>query len=315
MMINLHSLSSRTGDEIKTDSLESKLGLDKGFIARKTGIEALKRFEGDEAFMGACEGSIRSTLQIADLSLQDIDGIFAVNNSTAYIAPTLSVRMVERLGLSDLLTQDVGLGCAGGLQAMQAGYNQLLGDTMRGKQRNYILLVADNISQHINKNDYKTNILFSDGVASAVMTNDEVSEGWRVNSVDSRSQGGGSSYALQMKSPSHQDYSGMFWEMNGGEVFRFGVDAFSKGLDLLEKSIEDFDRIIPHQSNLKMLEKISSKYGLSQNQLYTAGVCLQGNTSSASTFYGLQQEKEARNVALVAFGANLAYAAADLTRL
>ena len=106
--------------------------------------------------------------------------------------------------------------------------------------------------------------------------------------------------------------------MDGREVFREAVRRMSEAsLQVLEKasvSMNDVALVVPHQANLRILNAVAARLGLSEERVFI-NVQEYGNTGSASVPLALW---EARNqgrikpgdlVLLTAFGAGFHWAA------
>ncbi len=313
---NIISLAYRLGKSVRTSDVEKGLGLDEGFIKAKTGIETLHYFENSEDFLQNCIEAISDACSKAGIRTSEIGGVYAVGNMTDYVCPTLSTQLVQRLGLQNVVSDSVGLGCCGGIQALKSANNQLVVDSLEGKTAFYVVVAADHISKMTNQKDYRTKVLFSDGVAAMIVTNHD-RPGLTIESIKTRTLAGSDLFALQVKSSAHPAYEGNFWEMEGRKVFGFGVEAFGLSTNLLGVQPEDVDFLIPHQANLRMLESMQEQYSIPSDKLYKDSVIAHGNTSSSSVFIGLAdllEEKEFDKVALIAFGAELSYGGAILSR-
>ncbi len=76
-----------------------------------------------------------------------------------------------------------------------------------------------------------------------------------------------------------------FIKMRGNETFKVAVRALTElSKDLLERagiSTDDIDLFIPHQANLRIIQAVGKRLGLSDEQVFT-NVQHVGNTSAAS---------------------------------
>jgi 3-oxoacyl-[acyl-carrier-protein] synthase-3 len=233
--------------------------------------------------------------------------------------------VASKLDLTHVLACNVGMGCAGGVQALQATFNQLLADTARGKVSTYVLVTGDHISRMIDRESWKTAILFSDGISAVVVTNDpEASGGFVIEHVASECYAGESVDVINL--PNSLVHRGSaepkvcLLQMRGRGVFEFGTRIVPRVREL--SGIEDFSKffIIPHQANVRMLNELPAPFGIRDEQLYTDGITKIGNISGAACFLGLEDcmkrglADEAEKILLCAFGAELQVAVAVLSR-
>jgi 3-oxoacyl-[acyl-carrier-protein] synthase-3 len=106
--------------------------------------------------------------------------------------------------------------------------------------------------------------------------------------------------------------------MQGNELFKLAVKIMAEaaGIALKRAGLEvtDVDLVIPHQANLRIINSVAKKVGLSEGKIYL-NIAKYGNMSSASTATAFcEAVKEGRVkkgdiVLLVAFGAGLVWGA------
>ncbi len=108
-----------------------------------------------------------------------------------------------------------------------------------------------------------------------------------------------------------------FMKMRGREVYKFAV---KKMQELIDRSLSatglaaaDLKLVIPHQSNLRIIESVRERLKLPREQV-TANIERYGNTSAASVIMGLDEAlragdlQEGDHVILIAIGAGLTWA-------
>ena len=104
--------------------------------------------------------------------------------------------------------------------------------------------------------------------------------------------------------------------MSGREVFKLGVRimpaAAQRVLEQEGLTIDDIDLLIPHQANLRIIEAVGDRLGISRDKVYT-NVDKYGNTSAATVIIALDEAiREGRAkpgdvILLVTFGAGLTW--------
>ena len=103
-------------------------------------------------------------------------------------------------------------------------------------------------------------------------------------------------------------------KMNGREVYKFAVNAMSKGL---QKAVadaglkqEDIDWVVPHQANIRIIDAAAAKLQIPRER-YFCNIASYGNTSAGSIPIALDEmnkEGKLKNgdlVAMSAFGGGL----------
>jgi 3-oxoacyl-[acyl-carrier-protein] synthase-3 len=107
--------------------------------------------------------------------------------------------------------------------------------------------------------------------------------------------------------------------MKGREVYKFAVqkmqEVIEESLDKAGVSPAELALVIPHQSNLRIIESACEKLGLPQEKVMV-NIDRYGNTSSASVGICLDEArregriKEGDLILMVAFGAGLTWSSA-----
>ena len=327
MKIRITGVAHRLGSEVvHAETLENYFKKDPGTIGQVCGVTRLHRMGPGEDLVSLARDAAIDALAMANVPLSKVSGIFSsCNPTTDFLIPTLAPMVASKLELTHVLACNVGMGCAGGVQALQATFNQLLADTARGKVTTYVLVTGDHISRMIDRESWKTAILFSDGISAVVVTNDpEASGGFVIEHVASECYAGESVDVINL--PNSLVHRGSaepkvcLLQMRGRGVFEFGTRIVPRVREL--SGIEDFSKffIIPHQANVRMLNELPTPFGIRDEQLYTDGITKIGNISGAACFLGLEDcmkrglADEAEKILLCAFGAELQVAVAVLSR-
>ena len=175
MSVNILGVSLRLGSTIiKASEIEQDFEREPGTILGLTGVSQLHKISPDEDLVSLSADACREVLAKLELPLEKVTGIFSsCNPTTDYLMPSLAPLIAAKLGLTHLLALNIGMGCAGGVQALQATYNQLIADSAQGKTSYYLVVAGDHTSRMLDKSSWKTAILFSDGVTAALVTNDD----------------------------------------------------------------------------------------------------------------------------------------------
>jgi len=270
----------------------------------------------------ACLDAIKN----ASVELSQVTGIFSsCNPTTDFLIPTLAPLVAAKLGISHVQACNIGMGCAGGVQALQAAYNQSMVDSLRGVTSYYLVVAGDHISRMLDKESWKTAILFSDGISATLITNDPKSTaGFIIEHIASETYAGESVDVINLPNALAQkgeyNRTEIMLHMRGRGVFEFGT-RIAPRLRVLS-GLESFKDcyIIPHQANIRMLNELLPTMEIRADQLYTDGITKIGNISGAACFLGLEDmvkrnlDNNCERVLLCAFGAELQVAVAVLKR-
>jgi 3-oxoacyl-[acyl-carrier-protein] synthase-3 len=327
MNIRLLGSSHRLGSNtIDAESIENRFKRDPGTIAALSGVTRLHRIAPHESLVSLAADAAHDVLAKLGLSLAQVTGLFSsCNPTTDFLIPSLAPMVAAQLNLSHLLACNIGMGCAGGVQAFQAAYNQLVVDAHNGKVSYYLVVAGDHISRMIDHDSWKTAILFSDGVAVSVVTNDPAATGgWIVERVESECYAGENIEVINLPNVLAREQPGerptYMLQMRGRGVFEFGTRVAPRVRELA--GIESFEEcyIVPHQANIRMIRELVPAFNIREDQLYMDGITTVGNISGAACFIGFEDALQrnlcpaASRVLLVAFGAELQVAVAVLRR-
>jgi 3-oxoacyl-[acyl-carrier-protein] synthase-3 len=110
-------------------------------------------------------------------------------------------------------------------------------------------------------------------------------------------------------------------EMDGATVLKFAMRVFAKAateaVSAAGLTMDDIDLLIPHQSNLRLIEAVRQQLGLPAEKVFV-NLDRYGNTSAAAIPVALcealdgGQAKDGDTVVLVSFGGGLTWAALTL---
>jgi 3-oxoacyl-[acyl-carrier-protein] synthase-3 len=327
MAINIVGVSRRLGRTvIKASEIEALFNREPGTILGLSGVSQLHRIAPDEDLVSLSAEACIDAIAKVNLPLSKVTGLFSsCNPTTDYLMPSLAPLVAAKLGLSHLLALNIGMGCAGGVQALQAAYNQLAVDSLNGKTSYYLVIAGDHTSRMLDKTSWKTAILFSDGVTAAVVTNDDsIPGGFSVERATSETYAGESVDVINLPnflaSEDLSERGAYQLQMRGRGVFEFGTRIAPRVRAL--SGLECFNDvyIIPHQANIRMLNELVPAFEVRPEQLYTDGITRIGNISGAACFLGLEDVMSnpslrvgTSTVLLCAFGAELQVAVAVLS--
>lgn len=301
--------------EISLSDIANRFGITPEKITKKSGITKLYALSESESLLSIGVDCVERLLENKKIKKTKVSGIFGITNlSTETIIPTFTTQLASTLGFRNIIADQIGLGCVGGIQALKNAYNQLFVDEMQGKISYYLVVAGDNTNRILNSKTFGTSILFSEGFGVLIVTNDsDRNDGYEIKKISTKSLLTDIS-AITLKSPFHH-LENQFVEMDGKAIFCFGTKILDDIMECANTSLEQFkqDRmyLIPHQPNLRMLESLISYYQLTENEIYIDGIKTIGNVSGPATFFGLkdvierQLINEKQEVVLGAFGAEL----------
>jgi 3-oxoacyl-[acyl-carrier-protein] synthase-3 len=228
----------------------------------------------------------------------------------------------HRLGATRAGAFSLVAGCTGFVYALATAHQFIA----TGAYRNILVIGTEIISRYLNWHDRSTCVLFGDASGAVVLQPSDQpsgvlsfilgSDGSRAEALIVRGMGS----AL----PATHEVVDNNWhkiEMDGPAVLRFArrvvVQAATEATAAAGLALEDIDLLIPHQSNLRLIEATRQQLGLPVEKVF-ANVDRYGNTSAAAIPVALCEAlesgraKEGDTLVLVGFGGGLTWAAITL---
>jgi len=290
-------------------------------LQRKCGPTRLYRYARGESLEPCALDACRTAIRNASLSPEDISGIYTSTGGPVgeYALPDLARVLALRMGLNEIDTVGISMGCVGGIDGILAARNRLIVDSLQGRTANYLVVCGDQTGLTHRASDRATAFLFSEGVACFVLSN-HARAGFRIDSINSVSAAG-DPFCMKLKN-AHVEPRAKF-EIDGEAVYEFAIKTalptISRLLGL--KSIPADTYCIFHQASLSILRQMATQADLDSDMVYLDGVRQIGNTSGASVMFGLEDAIKkgyvcrADRVLLGTFGVGLKVAAALLSPL
>ena len=236
---------------------------------------------------------------IAELSweLDSIDAIGYVTQTPDYTSPPTVFIMHDKLNLSeDCMAIDINHGCPGWV----VGLNAMASLVSHGTVKRALLLDGDNITSTQYALDRESRPLFGDcGTATAIEFDEKAADMHfeiGTNSKDGRAlmhEKGGwrTPYTMETYKEELDLRSGIRTmnaetdTMDGMSVFSFGISMPPKSMKRLCKQhnidIDDVDKLLIHQANLFMVNKIAKKMKVDSSKV-PISLRQYGNTTSCT---------------------------------
>lgn len=308
---------------VMTNQKFVEMGLDTTdeWIASRTGIQQRYLAGRDESTSDLAVRAAREALYVSGTHASEIDLILLATCTPDQVMPSTASVVQDRLGAKNAGAMDMNAACAGFVYALAMGAGQI----ESGRAKQVLVIGADELSMHLNWKDRSTCILFGDG-AGAVLLKESDEPGVMASTTGSDGSG-----ANLLKIPSaargnsrrngHSRNGAGYLTMNGPQIYRWATQMMSRAAEHVIASSglkpEQVDLFIPHQANLRIMEAMAKRLGLSQDKVFS-NVRRYGNTSAASIPIALYEAaaagrlKAGDNVILTSFGAGLSWAAVAL---
>ncbi|MDH5527231.1 MAG: beta-ketoacyl-ACP synthase 3 [Nitrospirota bacterium] len=276
--------------EVTSEELATRLGIDVADIVHRTGIHARRWAppEQSTATLGAL--AAQRLFKETGIDPSTVDRVLLSTTSPDMAFPSTACLVQHALGLRGGGAMDVFASCTGFLAALSMARAAI----RTGDARRVLVISADVKSRFLDLRDPSTAILFGDGAGAALVDADPhgTLAGGRVGPITLRTDGsrwayvhmpaGGSRKPLTHATVAAGEHS---LKMDGIPLFRTAVSRFSEIVRAeLERGgigMDDVACFVFHQANLRILEAVAKRLGISRERICTT-LERYGNTSSAS---------------------------------
>jgi 3-oxoacyl-[acyl-carrier-protein] synthase-3 len=289
------------------------------WISTRTGIKERRISEKDEYTSDLAYKASLEALKAAKISPEQIDLILVATITPDMFFPSTSCFLQKKLGNTSVPAFDLAAACSGFIY----GITMARAFIESGLYKTVLLVGAEELSKITDWSDRNTCVLFGDGAGAMILSASE--EG---NDVLSTYIGADGSYSNLLFMPAGGSVNPATVEtvntklhtmkMQGKDVFKAAVPkmafAAQKVLELSGKTIEDINLFIPHQANMRIIEAVAKKMGISMDRVFV-NIHKTGNISSATTITALDEAiktgklQKGDLVELVAFGGGFTWGA------
>ncbi|MCV9907660.1 beta-ketoacyl-ACP synthase III [Brucella sp. HL-2] len=278
-----HAVPSRIVHNVE---IENQLGLETGWIERRTGIQTRHwAMEGD-TLSGLAADAGRMALDNAGIAPNEIAMTLLATSTPDHLLPPSAPLLAHKLGLHNSGAIDLAGACSGFLYALT------LADGFVRTQGKAVLTVAANIlSRRINPAERASAVLFADGAGAVVLAPTKAGQsGLKAAAMTSDGSGydlisipaGGSNKPYSCDTQADQFLMSM---RDGREVFSRAVDLMTRTsrqvMDEARATASSIDYFIPHQANTRLCDAIRHNLGLEERQMIST-IATYGNSSAAT---------------------------------
>ncbi|MBB6307665.1 beta-ketoacyl-ACP synthase III [Xanthobacter tagetidis] len=300
---------------VPNEELEARLGLEAGWIERRTGIRARRYVAEGEALTDLALPAAEQALAASGIARADIALTLLATSTPDHLLPPSAPLLAHRLGLPRSGAVDLAGACAGFLYALA-----LADGFVRAQGRPVLVVAANVLSRRINPMDKVSAVLFADAAGACVLAPSE-RDGTGVIGTDLTSDGAQYELIRIPAGGSRQPFSpqtapqDIFMEISdGAAVYAEAVTTMTAcaraAMAQAGIGAGDVTRFVPHQANTRIFEAVRRNLGLAQGGLVST-IAEFGNSSAATIPFSLAASAEAapprtgEKVLLTAVGAGL----------
>lgn len=285
---------------------KEKFNITDEFIKEKVGVEQTAVKADNENTTDLCLKAYDKLSGKIQISPKEIDLLVVVTQNPDYPLPQTSAILQGKLGLRTCCASfDISLGCSGfvyGLSIIQSFM-------AANKMKKGLLFTADPYSKIIDTDDKNTSLIFGDGSAVALMSENPI---FITQDISYGTSG--------------QDYKDLICEnntlyMNGRGIANFAIKEIPPDISSLlsrnNLTVKDIDKYLIHQGSKFIVNSIAKKLALKEEKVMY-DIYDYGNTVSSSIPILLEKilkDKTAKLVLASGFGVGLSWANVILKRV
>lgn len=304
--------------------LETMVDTSDEWIVTRTGIKERRVADDEEHTSTMGIHAAKMAIKEANIDPEKLDLIIVATCTPDYLFPSTGALIQREIGAKNAAAFDLQAACSGYIYALSIAKNYIEANNYQ----NILIVASEKISSIVDYEDRNTCVLFGDGAAAAVVSNE--GKGLEIRNVSLGTDGhqaellilpgGGTRIPPTKKSIDDKMH---FLKMEGREVFKHAVRLMEESARACLASHnltgDDLAWLVPHQANIRIISAIAKRFNLDDNHVYKT-VHKYGNTSASGVAIALDElskEKKLKagdHVLLVAFGAGLTWGASLLTQ-
>ena len=321
--VKILSVGSYVPEKVLTNfDLEKMVETSDEWISTRTGIKERRIADKNECTSDLAYKASLKAIENAKISVDDIDLIILATVSPDAPMPATACYLQKKLKAFNAVAFDISAACSGFIYGVTIAKAFI----SSGMYKRILLVGVEALSRITDWTDRNTCVLFGDGAGAMIF---EASQ--EENNIISTYLGTDGSHTDILNIPAGGSVMPTsaqtveqrlnFVKMVGKEVFKVAVSkmalAVNKAQELAGLTDNDIDLYIPHQANLRIIEAVAKKAGVTKEKVYI-NVHKYGNMSAATTIVALDEAyregkiTKGNLVELVAFGAGLTWGACIL---
>jgi len=253
------------------------------WITQRTGIKERRIWDNAPADAASELGFLASekALKKAGFDAESIDAVICATFTPDNFFPSTAALIAKKLGIKGAFAFDVSAACAG----FTFGLSVADGLMKSGQAKRILLVGSEVISRSLDFNDRNTCILFGDAAGAVVLEAQDGEKGV-LSCVNYTDPSGAEFLALPAWDKKN------ILSMEGTKIYKYACrlmpEMVEKALEKIGMSVADIDLLIPHQANIRIIESVGERLGLTAEKVV---INLQkfGNTSSATIPLALEE--------------------------
>lgn len=276
---------------VTNDDLSKMIDTNDAWIRERTGIAERRVSEPgnpDEHNSSLGLAAALKAMEMAGKKPDDIDCILYATCTPDTLIPSTACWLQKKLGANRAWAVDLNAACSGFVFALSMAHQHI----KTGHVKTALVIGVDVTSAFVDWTDRGSCILFGDGAGAAIVEQVPANSPHRILSSHLQSDGrlwdlfympaGGSNLHVTPDVIERHDDK---MKMKGKEIFKVAVKTLADYAEIALKandlSLEDLSWVVPHQANLRIIESVAKRLGVSMEKVIV-NIDRFGNTSAGT---------------------------------
>ena len=319
LQANITAVGKYVPEQIITNyDFEKIVDTSNDWIVSRTGIQERRKITKGKASVYMATKAVINILENKEINPEEIDAIIVATITPDMFFPSCACLIQKEIGAVNAWGFDLSAACSGFVFALETASNMIQSD----KYKKIIVVGVDTMSSILDYKDRNTSVLFGDG-AGAVLVEPSKNNGIidSIMKIDGHGgkflymPGGGSLNPSTKKTIQNNLH---YVKQDGASVFKRAVkgmiDITSEIMKKNNINKNNLDLFIAHQANKRIIELVSNKLELNNNQVFI-NIDKYANTTAATIpicieeIYSQNLLNCGDNVIITAFGAGYSWGA------
>jgi 3-oxoacyl-[acyl-carrier-protein] synthase-3 len=273
--------------KLTNKDLENMVETNNEWIVSRTGIKERRVLGKDKGTSYMAVRAAKKVLEQTNTAADDLDLIIVATSTPDMLMPPTAAFVQSKLNASKCWGFDINAACSGFVYALATASKFI----ETGTHKKVMVIGADKMSSVINYEDRNTCILFGDG-GGAVLLEASDEDDLGVEDFIFHMDGSGIKYlnvpaggSLMPASHETVDNKKHCICQEGKKIFKYAVTEMADiSLKIMKKNNlknKDIKLLIPHQANRRIIDAVSRKIGLGDDQV-AINIEKYGNTTAGT---------------------------------
>lgn len=275
-------------DNILTNQeLEKMVDTNDEWIVSRTGIKERRILDKDKGTSYMAVKAAEMVLEQTNTAADELDLILVATSTPDMLMPATAAFVQKELNATNCWGFDINAACCGFVYAL-ATASQFI---ETGKHNKIMVIGVDKMSAIINYEDRNTCVIFGDGGGAALLESSNEDE-LGIEDYIFHLNGSGAEYlnlpaGSSLFPASHEtvDKKMHYLFQDGKKIFKYAVTEMSNvSTKIMKKNKltgKDIKLLIPHQANLRIIDAVAKKMGLTRDKVMI-NIEKYGNTTAGT---------------------------------